>query len=67
MKVGVVLFPGSNCAADIKTFFERRGDKCSYIWYKQNNINDFDIDLLVFLVDLPLEIENIRKLQVIMF
>ena len=47
MKVGVVLFPGSNCAADIKTFFERRGDKCTYIWHKQNNINDFDIDLLV--------------------
>ena len=47
MRVGIVLYPGSNCAEDMKRYFESFHDTCFYIWHKCDNIDDFDFDLLV--------------------
>ena len=47
MKVAIVNFPGSNCSLDMKLFFEKRNHNPFFIWHKENNINDFDFQLLV--------------------
>ena len=47
MRVGIVLYPGSNCAEDMKRYFESFHDTCFYIWHKCDNIDEFDFDLLV--------------------
>ena len=31
MRVGIVLYPGSNCAEDMKRYFESFHDTCFYI------------------------------------
>ena len=47
MKVAIINFPGSNCALDMKLFFEKRNDNVFFIWHKEENIDDFDFQLLV--------------------
>ena len=47
MKVAIVNFPGSNCALDMKLFFEKRNYNPFFIWHKEENIDDFDFQLLV--------------------
>ena len=47
MKVGIVLFPGSNCAQDLKLYFDKRGHQSFYIWYQESNISKYTIDLLM--------------------
>ena len=39
MRVGIILYPGSNCAEDMKRYFESFHDTCFYIWHKEDNIN----------------------------
>ena len=47
MKVAIINFQGSNCALDMKLFFEKRNDNAFFIWHKEENIDDFDFQLLV--------------------
>ena len=47
MKVGIVLFPGSNCAEDSKVYFEKRNNHCFYVWHKDDDITKYDMDLLI--------------------
>ena len=47
MKVGIVLFPGSNCAEDSKVYFENKNNQCFYIWHKDDDITKYDMDLLI--------------------
>lgn len=47
MKVGIILFPGSNCAEDCKVFFEKKNNYCFYIWHKEDDISKYDLDILV--------------------
>jgi len=47
MKVGIVLFPGSNCAQDLKLYFDKRGHKSFYIWYQDQDITRHTFDLLM--------------------
>lgn len=46
MKVGIILFPGSNCAQDLVLYFEKRGHQAFYIWYMEENISKYSFDLL---------------------
>lgn len=46
MKVGVVLFPGSNCAQDLILYFQKRGHQAFYIWYQEQDISKYTFDLL---------------------
>ncbi|WP_457564603.1 phosphoribosylformylglycinamidine synthase subunit PurQ [Caminibacter sp.] len=39
MRVGVVVFPGTNCDRDTKWAFERIGAKADYIWHNENNLH----------------------------
>lgn len=44
MKVGVVVFPGSNCDADTCWAFEQLlGRPCTLLWHKQGSIGDCDL------------------------
>ena len=47
MKVGIVLFPGSNCAEDSKVYFGNKNNQCFYIWHKDDDITKYDMDLLI--------------------
>jgi phosphoribosylformylglycinamidine synthase II/phosphoribosylformylglycinamidine synthase I len=47
MKVAIILYPGSNCADDIKRYFENKGDVCFYIWHKESDHTKFLFDLLI--------------------
>lgn len=47
MKIAIILYPGSNCAEDIKKYFEYYNNECFYIWHKESDINKFCFELLV--------------------
>lgn len=40
MKVGVVVFPGSNCDRDLIVGFERAGASVTKIWHKETSLPD---------------------------
>ncbi|MGC6528172.1 MAG: phosphoribosylformylglycinamidine synthase subunit PurQ [Paracoccaceae bacterium] len=40
MKVGVLVFPGSNCDRDIAVAFERIGATVTMVWHKQTSLPD---------------------------
>ncbi len=46
MKVGVVVFPGTNCEFDTKYAFEKMGAEVELIWHKENLLPQ-NLDLLV--------------------
>jgi phosphoribosylformylglycinamidine synthase I len=46
MKVGVVVFPGTNCDRDTKWAFEKIGAEAEFIWHT-DKINDKNYDLVV--------------------
>jgi phosphoribosylformylglycinamidine synthase I len=46
MKVGVVVFPGTNCDRDTKWAFEKIGAKTEFIWHT-DNLKDKNYDLIV--------------------
>ncbi len=45
MKVGVVVFPGSNCDRDLVVAFERAGASVTKIWHKDTSLPD-GLDLI---------------------
>ena len=47
MNVAIIIYPGSNCADDIKRYFESKGNSCFYIWHKKDDIKQFKFDLLI--------------------
>ena len=55
MKVGIVVYPGSNCVEDTLYYF----NNASYIWHKDDKLLK-NIDLLVLPGDLLLEIDIIK-------
>ncbi len=46
MRVGVVVFPGTNCDRDTKWAFEKVGAKAEFIWHTENNLHK-KYDLIV--------------------
>ena len=46
MKVGVVVFPGTNCDRDTKWAFEKIGAKAEFIWHSENNLKNYDLVVL---------------------
>ncbi len=46
MRVGVVVFPGTNCDRDTKWAFERIGAKADFIWHNEKNLHK-KYDLIV--------------------
>ncbi|NPA12260.1 MAG: phosphoribosylformylglycinamidine synthase subunit PurQ [Epsilonproteobacteria bacterium] len=46
MKVGVVVFPGTNCDRDTKWAFEKIGAKAEFIWHTQDSLNNYDLVVL---------------------
>ena len=43
MKVGVVVFPGSNCDRDVHQVLNKiPGMKASFVWHTENNLSGFD-------------------------
>lgn len=40
MKVGVLVFPGSNCDSDIAVAFERIGATVTMVWHKETSLPD---------------------------
>ena len=46
MKVGVVVFPGTNCELDTKYAYEKLGASVELIWHKEIDLPN-DLDLLV--------------------
>ena len=46
MKVGVVVFPGTNCDRDTKWAFEKIGAKVEFIWHSENELKDYDLVVL---------------------
>ncbi|MCA9787789.1 MAG: phosphoribosylformylglycinamidine synthase subunit PurQ, partial [Candidatus Cloacimonetes bacterium] len=44
MKVGIVVFPGSNCDADTQWVFrEVLGQPCRLLWHKETSIGDCEL------------------------
>jgi len=46
MKVGVVVFPGTNCDRDTKWAFEKLGAKVDFIWHNEENLKNYDLIVL---------------------
>jgi phosphoribosylformylglycinamidine synthase len=46
MKVGVVVFPGTNCDRDTKWAFERLGAKADFIWHSSDKLGKYDLVVL---------------------
>ena len=46
MKVGIVVFPGTNCDRDTKWAFEKLGAKTKFIWHNETNLDNFDLIVL---------------------
>ena len=46
MKVGVVVFPGTNCDRDTKWAFEKIGAKADFIWHSETELKDYDLIVL---------------------
>jgi len=46
MKVGVVVFPGTNCDRDTKWAFEQIGAKADFIWHSEEKLDNYDLVVL---------------------
>jgi len=46
MKVGIVIFPGTNCDRDTKWAFEKLGAKVDFIWHNEENLKNYDLIVL---------------------
>ncbi|HHW14826.1 MAG TPA: phosphoribosylformylglycinamidine synthase subunit PurQ [Firmicutes bacterium] len=46
MKVGVVVFPGSNCDADVRWAVEEVGGTAEFIWHAERSLDGFDAVIL---------------------
>jgi len=46
MKVGIVVFPGTNCDRDTKWAFEKLGAKVDFIWHNEENLKNYDLIVL---------------------
>ena len=46
MKVGIVVFPGSNCDADAYNVSRAQGWKTRYLWHKDAAVGDVDVVIL---------------------
>ena len=38
MKVGIIVYPGSNCDKDTYNYFTHHGCECFYIWHKEDQL-----------------------------
>jgi len=45
-RVGIVVFPGSNCELDCKQSFERLGATTEFVWHDDDTLPDVDIVVL---------------------
>src|ERR1039458_5048068 len=45
-RVGVVVFPGTNCEYDILTALERLGADVRYVWHHEASLGDLDAVVL---------------------
>ena len=46
MKVGIIVYPGSNCDKDTYNYFTHHGCECFYIWHHEDKLEKH-IDLFV--------------------
>lgn len=46
MRVGVVVFPGSNCDADVKWAVEQVGGTAEFVWHQERNLAGYDAVIL---------------------
>ena len=46
MKVGVVVFPGTNCDRDTKWAFEKIGAEAEFIWHSEKELKNYDLVVL---------------------
>ncbi len=46
MKVGVVVFPGTNCDRDTKWAFEKLGADVDFIWHSEKELKNYDLVVL---------------------
>jgi len=46
MKVGIVVFPGTNCDRDTKWAFEKLGAKVDFIWHNEESLKNYDLIVL---------------------
>jgi len=46
MKVGIVVFPGTNCDRDTKWAFEKLGAKVDFIWHDEKSLKNYDLIVL---------------------
>ena len=46
MKVGIVVFPGTNCDRDTKWAFEKIGAQAEFIWHNENELKSYDLVVL---------------------
>ncbi len=46
MKVGVIVFPGTNCDRDTKWAFEKIGAKVDFVWHTEHSLKEYDIIVL---------------------
>lgn len=46
MRVGVVVFPGSNCDADVKWAVEEVGGTAEFVWHQETRLAGFDAVIL---------------------
>jgi phosphoribosylformylglycinamidine synthase len=46
MRVGVVVFPGTNCDRDTKWAFEKIGAKADFIWHSEKELKNYDLVVL---------------------
>jgi len=46
MKVGVVVFPGTNCDRDTKWAFEKIGAEAEFIWHSETQLKNYDLVVL---------------------
>ena len=46
MKVGVIVFPGTNCDRDTKWAFEQIGAKADFIWHSEEKLDNYDLVVL---------------------
>ena len=46
MKVGIIVFPGTNCDRDTKWAFEKIGTKADFIWHTETKLKNYDLIVL---------------------
>ena len=46
MKVGIVVFPGTNCDRDTKWAFEKIGAEAEFIWHSEKELKNYDLVVL---------------------